>query len=722
MVVAMIGAAGAGAQITASSLPTGPVQFSAALINNAAQFASTGQGFFSLTLTGVASGYVITNQTYAAWCASLSTQSLNTVSVGSLVYSTLSPSSIPAGYDPIVSGDNFNMVNYILNHKAGTIQEVQDAIWLIMTGQPPSTDSTVIGMVTAAKANSTYVPPSGGVFAVFYASGPNPLSGSVAGAAQSLFFEVPVPGGGNQTGCSGCVSSITLPTTLVAFNTALINSATQNASTGQGFFTVGFTGVGTGYSITNQTYAAWCAGWWDSSLNTQGTPGSAIYSTYSPTLPSGYNPIVSGDTFNMVNYILNHKAGNPAPTVQDIQDAIWTIMVGSAKETLSTTAQALVTAARANPAYCPPAGGVIALFYAAGLNPLAANSTIANGATQSLFIEIPCNGTTQQGTAMISMTKTASTGKCNPFDQVTYTYKVTNTGTTTVNNIVVTDDNGTPTIAGDDFTVGTIATLAPGASATLTATVYLPVTYASNPSNNGWGNSWGNNFNYNNQSPGGTLSCKKLSNGNIQFLYTEDSSLVDNTYGKNSSSDWVWWGNSFTNMLNSGAEFQILDKYGNNALDFVADYVSQNSSYPSGYGTDGIKGGGGLVYSGNKSNIVSVDTSLSHCLNSSPTFYQCTKDSPGPNTSGWDTKVSYTVTVNCGSSGFSGVKIPLCQNQPAKNQQCNNTYQKPVTSTVTNTATASGTVTGIVTPVTATAKATVTVDASQQGWSQCGNY
>jgi len=175
-------------------------------------------------------------------------------------------------------------------------------------------------------------------------------------------------------------------------------------------------------------------------------------------------------------------------------------------------------------------------------------------------------------------------------------------------------------------------------------------------------------------------------------------------------------------MLNSGAEFQILDKYGNNALDFVADYVSQNSSYPSGYGTDGIKGGGGLVYSGNKSNIVSVDTSLSHCLNSSPTFYQCTKDSPGPNTSGWDTKVSYTVTVNCGSSGFSGVKIPLCQNQPAKNQQCNNTYQKPVTSTVTNTATASGTVTGIVTPVTATAKATVTVDASQQGWSQCGNY
>ena len=38
-----------------------------------------------------------------------------------------------------------------------------------------------------------------------------------------------------------------------------------------------------------------------------------------------------------------------------------------------------------------------------------------------------------------------------------------------LSNIVVTDDNSTPNDPGDDFTVGTIANLAPGMSATLTA-------------------------------------------------------------------------------------------------------------------------------------------------------------------------------------------------------------------------------------------------------------
>lgn len=53
---------------------------------------------------------------------------------------------------------------------------------------------------------------------------------------------------------------------------------------------------------------------------------------------------------------------------------------------------------------------------------------------------------------------------------VTWTYNVTNTGNVTLKDVIVTDDHGTPGDTSDDFTVGTIASLAPGASDSLTAT------------------------------------------------------------------------------------------------------------------------------------------------------------------------------------------------------------------------------------------------------------
>ncbi|HBL09919.1 MAG TPA: hypothetical protein DD379_00445 [Cyanobacteria bacterium UBA11162] len=53
---------------------------------------------------------------------------------------------------------------------------------------------------------------------------------------------------------------------------------------------------------------------------------------------------------------------------------------------------------------------------------------------------------------------------------VTYTYKVTNIGDTTLTNVTVVDDNGTAGDTSDDFTVGTISSLGVGAMETLTAT------------------------------------------------------------------------------------------------------------------------------------------------------------------------------------------------------------------------------------------------------------
>ncbi|NCA99448.1 MAG: hypothetical protein EOM70_08745, partial [Clostridia bacterium] len=52
---------------------------------------------------------------------------------------------------------------------------------------------------------------------------------------------------------------------------------------------------------------------------------------------------------------------------------------------------------------------------------------------------------------------------------VTWSYLVTNTGNVTLSDVAVVDDNGTPESTSDDITVGTIASLAPGASQTLSA-------------------------------------------------------------------------------------------------------------------------------------------------------------------------------------------------------------------------------------------------------------
>jgi hypothetical protein len=59
-------------------------------------------------------------------------------------------------------------------------------------------------------------------------------------------------------------------------------------------------------------------------------------------------------------------------------------------------------------------------------------------------------------------------------EAVTFQYVVTNTGSVPLTDVVVVDDNATPRFSADDFTVGTLATLAPGASHTFTATRIPP--------------------------------------------------------------------------------------------------------------------------------------------------------------------------------------------------------------------------------------------------------
>lgn len=331
---------------------------------------------------------------------------------------------------------------------------------------------------------------------------------------------------------------------------------------------------------------------------------------------------------------------------------------------------------------------------------------------------------TQPANPMISLSKcvttngtTCVTGSTSvaPFVKVTYLYTVKNTSTNTsspVTNIKVTDDNATPEYTADDFTVCTIASLAPGASTSCTASIYPPVTYVAN-------DAYGGSFNYSNYHPGGTMICRMIDgngnpitnggNGNLEFHWLLDEGTVDNSYGTSSRGDWLW-GTSFWSLYNNTyAEFQVYDAKGNKCLDVLHDYLSSNGSKCSGYGDGGLIGGWG--YGANY--VYGTDTSLSRCLNKNKATAQCLNNSPSTSAE-WTNQCAYIVRVNCaawGSNGFGSVQCPL--NVCGANKNGGHCYHnnKPVNSTATNTAVAAG-VFGTTTVTSNKATATVSIVAT----------
>ena len=348
--------------------------------------------------------------------------------------------------------------------------------------------------------------------------------------------------------------------------------------------------------------------------------------------------------------------------------------------TVTKAATQMISGAQTSTSY--PATPVMATAFS--MTVVEAISVSASGLFSNDFGGITSAGGTGTGSnPMIMLSKcvaasgsttTCATGPVTvaPFTKVTYLYTVKNTSTGTtlpVTSLKITDDNATPDYPADDFTVCTIASLAPGASQTCTATVYPPITEGANDCS-------GQNFNYGNYHAGGILICQQLSNGDINFHWVLDEKTIDNTYGTGASPDWPS-GASFSWLPNnSEAEFQIYDSKGNKCLDFVNAYVGQSSGYPSGWGA----GGTVSVTSGNGGNIVKCDTSLSQCLNRNQATAQCVSNSPvgAPD---WNKKCAYIVHVsaNCwGSNGFGSIQCPWTSNKYTKNGQCEVHECKPV--------------------------------------------
>ncbi len=157
------------------NLPTGLVSFTA---NGAAL------SYAAITPQGIGSGFDIGNTTYAGWCVQFFSGTLQsqTVYQGN-VYNTLS-SNLP----PALQNENWDLINYLLNHKQGGKDDVQQAIYFFTDGITNNLSSAAVSMIVDATANGEgFVPLPGQTGAVLF---------DTVGAletVQDVIIEVPCP-------------------------------------------------------------------------------------------------------------------------------------------------------------------------------------------------------------------------------------------------------------------------------------------------------------------------------------------------------------------------------------------------------------------------------------------------------------------------------------------------------------------------------------------------
>ncbi len=158
------------------TLPTTPVQLT--VVDGTTSY-------FISTLSGVPGGFDVHNGAYPGWCIDRSTTMIRGVSHNVTLYSSLTPPSA-------VSSINWVAINYILNHKQGSMMDVQEAIWHFTDAFSPIS-ATAQAMVDAANANTTYDPMTGAVLAIIA------LSQGAPGVQDSI-IELSIPGMGLSPG------------------------------------------------------------------------------------------------------------------------------------------------------------------------------------------------------------------------------------------------------------------------------------------------------------------------------------------------------------------------------------------------------------------------------------------------------------------------------------------------------------------------------------------
>lgn len=121
------------------------------------------ESYFDTELSEVPSGYDVTNGTYLGWCVDTTAAMARSPATHAVkLYSSGNP---PGG----LAGERWDMVNYILNHKQGAAEDIQQAIWYFVhmdsSYTPTRTMAWTIVNDTLANGDG-FVPEYGQIIAV----------------------------------------------------------------------------------------------------------------------------------------------------------------------------------------------------------------------------------------------------------------------------------------------------------------------------------------------------------------------------------------------------------------------------------------------------------------------------------------------------------------------------------------------------------------------------
>jgi len=121
------------------------------------------ESYFNTKLMDVPSGYDVTNGTYFGWCVDIRTEMARSPATHQVfLYSSIDPPGE-------LADEEWDMVNYILNHKQGTAQDIQQAIWYFihMDGNYAPTSTVAWDIINDALANGDgFIPGYGQTLAV----------------------------------------------------------------------------------------------------------------------------------------------------------------------------------------------------------------------------------------------------------------------------------------------------------------------------------------------------------------------------------------------------------------------------------------------------------------------------------------------------------------------------------------------------------------------------